>query len=172
MILPVQPYKETRAGYCGPATLKMVLAYYGVDQSEETLAQELGTTPDAGTPPEAIVRVAEHYGFKATEKQHSTFDDIAYWLNEHVPVIVDWFSSAETQDETADGHYSAVVGLDDTYIHLQDPELGRLRRFTRSDFLRVWFDFPKDSIRSSDELVLRQLIAIYRQENNPEGEIA
>lgn len=56
--------------------------------------------------------------------------------------------------------YSVVVGLDDTYIHLQDPELGHLRKFTRPDFLRVWFDFPGDSLESPNDLVLRQLIAI------------
>lgn len=159
-MLPIQPYKETKAGYCGPAALKMVLAYYGVDQPEEKLAQELGTQPGPGTSPEAIVSVAKQYGFEVVVKGNSSFDDIASWLSQEVPVIVDWFSSGVTEGETADGHYSVVVGLDDIYIHLQDPELGRLRKFTRADFLRVWFDFPGDFLQSPNDLVLRQLIAI------------
>lgn len=163
MTLPVQPYRETKAGYCGPAALKMVLSYYGFDRAEEKLAQELGTKTDLGTPPEAIVRVAKQYGFEVVATEHSTFEDIAQYLKQDVPVIVDWFSSAIVEEEAADGHYSVVVDLDDTHIYLQDPELGRLRKFTRADFLRVWFDFPGHALRSPDDVVIRQLIAIYRQ---------
>jgi len=161
MALPVQPYRETKAGYCGPAALKMVLAYYGVSQPEEKLAQELGTKPTPGTPPEALVKVAQQYGFEAQAKEHSTFGDIAQYLKQKVPVIVDWFSSGVTEEETSDGHYSVVIDLDDKYIYLQDPELGRARKFAREDFLRVWFDFPGNSIGSPQDIMLRQLIAIY-----------
>jgi predicted double-glycine peptidase len=81
-----------------------------------------------------------------------------------VPVIVNWFTRGRSDygdEETPDGHYSVVVGLDGDHIYLQDPEIGSLRIIEREDFLRVWFDFKPAYITSWDDIILRQLIAIY-----------
>ena len=61
----------------------------------------------------------------------------------------------------ADGHYSVVIGLDDEYIYLQDPEIGGERKIKRENFMKVWFDFTGYYLKP-EELVLRQLIAIYK----------
>jgi predicted double-glycine peptidase len=103
-------------------------------------------------------------GFKVEMKDKSTFEDIQFWLDKKVPVIVDWFSRGTAQDDDSDianGHYSVVVGLDDEYIYLEDPELGGMRKIKRNDFMTVWFDF-KGKYIMPDELVMRQLIAIYK----------
>lgn len=64
--LPVQPFQETLyAGMCGPASLKMVLGYYGVEKSEAELAKLCGTDPDLGTDDIGIKRAAEGLGFNA-----------------------------------------------------------------------------------------------------------
>ncbi|MCX6765192.1 MAG: hypothetical protein NT148_01485, partial [Candidatus Nealsonbacteria bacterium] len=62
---------------------------------------------------------------------------------------------------TADGHYSVVIGLDDKFIYLQDPEIGRMRKIKRYDFMRVWFDFKGDYIKPN-ELIIRQIIVIFK----------
>ncbi len=87
-------------------------------------------------------------------------------MNKEVPVIVNWFTRGRTdygEEEVSDGHYSVVVGLDDKYIYLQDPEIGKLRKLNRDDFMRVWFDFKSDHITSWSDIVLRQLIAVHRK---------
>ena len=61
----------------------------------------------------------------------------------------------------ADGHYSVVVDLDHTYIYLQDPEIGEIRKISRDDFWSVWFDFTGASINSWDEMIIRQTIIVY-----------
>ena len=43
MVLHVKPYEQSR-GHCGPASLKMELGYFGVEQSERRLAQLSGST--------------------------------------------------------------------------------------------------------------------------------
>lgn len=49
-LLPVKPFHETLfKGMCGPASLKMVFAYYGIEKSEEEIAKLAGTTDDSGT---------------------------------------------------------------------------------------------------------------------------
>ena len=55
---------------------------------------------------------------------------------------------------------TTVVGLDEEYIYLQDPEIGSMRKLEREDFMTVWFDFRGKYIKS-DELIIRQIIAVY-----------
>ena len=165
-LLPVKPFQETlHAGMCGPASLKMVLDYYGVDKTEKELAELCGTDPDLGTSDEGIKRAAESLGFKVEIHNNSTFDDIQRWLDKKVLVIVNWFTRGRidyNDSEVPDGHLSVVVGLDDENIYLQDPEIGSLRKIAKDDFMKVWFDFTGEYITSWEEMILRQIIAIYK----------
>lgn len=148
---------------CGPASLKIVLGYYGVDKSERELAMLTNTT-EIGTNAENIKHAAESLGFSVMTKNESNFFDIESWLEKKVPVIVNWFTrgrSDYSDSEVADGHYSVVAGLDAENIYLQDPEIGKLRKLKREDFMKVWFDFTGEAIKQ-DELIIRQLIAIWK----------
>ena len=114
----------------------------------------------------AIKKAAESFGFKVKIKNHSSFKDIKSWLNRGVPVIVDWFSRGSTDErytesDVAGEHYSVVVGLEEKYIYLRDPEIDKIRKITKEDFLTVWFDFRGKYIKPN-ELIIRQLIAIHR----------
>ena len=164
-LLPVKAFQETlHGGYCGPASLKMVLDYWGVDKSEEEVSRMCNRNPELGTDDTSIKKVAELYGLKAEIENNSSFDSIQSWLDRGIPIIVNWFTRGRADygnEEVPDGHYSVVVGLDDDYIYLQDPEIGGLRKLDRNDFMRVWFDFKADRIRSWGDIILRQIIAVY-----------
>ncbi len=164
-LLPVKPFQETlHQSMCGPASLKMVFDYYDYDKTEKDIAEMCGTTDELGTNAEGIQKAAQMIGLRAEIKDGSTFEDIQKWLDKKVPVIVNWFTRgrADYEDsEVADGHYSVVVGLDDEFIYLQDPEIGKLRKVEREDFMKVWFDFTGKHI-DPHELIIRQLIAIYK----------
>ena len=165
-LLPVKPFQETlHAGMCGPASLKMVLDYYGVEKTEKELAELCGTDPDLGTSDEEIKRAAEGLGFNVEIKNNSSFDDIQKWLDKKIPVIVNWFTRGRIDhddSEVSDGHLSVVVGLDEENIYLQDPEIGNLRKIARDDFMKVWFDFTGKYINLWDEMIIRQIIAVYK----------
>ena len=162
--LKLEPFQETlHAGMCGPASLKIVLDYYGVHKSEQELAELTGLVPGLGVDDEGIIKAAESLGFKTVIKNESSLSDIEEWLEKKVPVIVNWFTrgrSDYSDSEIADGHYSVVAGLDAEHIYIQDPETGGLRTLKREDFMKVWFDFSGEYIQP-DELILRQLIAVY-----------
>jgi len=163
--LNVKSFQETLyADMCGPATIKIVLGYYGIDKTEKELAKMAGFKKGLGIDDKGIKKVAEKLGFKVKIKNNSNFEDIEKWLKKDIPVIVNWFTRGRNdypESETADGHYSVAVGLDDKFIYLQDPEIGKIRKIKRNDFMRVWFDF-KGSYLKSNELIVRQIIAIYR----------
>lgn len=164
-MLNVEPFQETlNASMCGPASLKIVLKYYGFDKSEDELAKLCNVDSEIGINDKSIKRVAENLGFKVEIKNNSSFEDIKNWLDKKVPVIVDWFTRGRadyTDEDIADGHYSVVCGLDDEYIYFQDPEIGKIRKLDKEDFMSVWFDFKGKYIKP-DELIIRQIIAIYR----------
>lgn len=163
-ILNINPFQETLySGMCGPASLKIVLSYFGIDKSEEELSSLCNTDKELGITDLDIKRVSEKLGLKVQIQNNSTINDIENWLDKDIPVIVDWFTrgrSEYTDSEVADGHYSVVSGLDKKHIYLQDPEIGKIRKIKRDDFLSVWFDF-KGKYISPNELIIRQLIAVY-----------
>ncbi len=163
-MLKVKPFQETlNASMCGPASLKIVLAYYEAEKSEKELAKMAGWDRDLGIDDKGIKRAAESLGFKVKIKNNSGFKEIENWLDKEVPVIVNWFTRGRvdyTNVDVADGHYSVVCGLDDKNIYLQDPEIGGIRKLDREDFMAVWFDFAGKYIKP-DELIIRQIIAIY-----------
>lgn len=167
-LLPVKPFQETLyGGYCGPAVLKMIFEYYGIEKSEEELAEACGRDPKIGVSSDVMAEVARKYGFEAEVKNESDFSEIARWLEKKAPVIVNWFSPGRKDSpdhEMPDGHSSVVVGIDDEKIYLQDPETGGLREIKREDFLRVWFDFPGASITKPSDIILRQIIVIRPRE--------
>jgi len=165
IILNIKPFQETlNNSYCGPATLKILFGYYGINKSEKELAKISGWNKDLGINDKAIKKVAEQLGFKVKIKNNSTLKDIEDWLKKGVPVIVDWFTRGRSDypnSAVPDGHYSVVAGLDDKFIYLQDPEIGKIRKLSNEDFLTVWFDFAGKYIKPK-ELIIRQIIAIYR----------
>ncbi len=163
--LKLKSFQETSGmSYCGPASLKIVLSYYGIKRSEKELAKMAGWDKDLDVNDKGIKKAAEILGFKVKIKNGSNFGDIEKWLSKGVPVIIDWFTRGRNDyldSETADGHYSVVAGLDDKFIYLEDPEIGKTRKIKRGDFLRVWFDFKGECIKKN-ELIIRQIIAIYK----------
>jgi len=165
IMLDVKPFQETlHADMCGPATLKIVLNYYGIEKMEDELAKLTNVVSGIGIDDKAIKKAAQSLDFQVEIKDEATFADIEEWLRKGVPVIVDWFTKGRSDypsDEVADGHYSVVCGLDDIHIYLQDPEIGGIRKLDRKDFMRVWFDFRGEFIKPN-ELIIRQLIAIHK----------
>ena len=165
ILLDVKHFQETlHADMCGPASLKIVLDFYGMNKSEQEVAKLTGLTPSLGVSDKSIKITAEKLGFKVKIKNNSNFKDIEKWLNKGVPAIVNWFSRGRcdyTDSDISDGHYSVVAGLDDEFIYLQDPEIGGIRKLDREKFMIVWFDFVGKRINPNN-LIIRQIIAIYK----------
>jgi len=165
IMLKIKPFQEKlNCSYCGPATLKILLNYYGIEKSERELANMSGWDKDLGIDDKGIRRAAESLGLKVEIKNNSNYKDIQKWLDKGIPVIINWFTRGRNdypESETADGHYSVVAGLDNRFIYLQDPEIGRMRKIKRYDFMRVWFDFKGDYIKPN-ELIIRQIIVIHK----------
>jgi ABC-type bacteriocin/lantibiotic exporter with double-glycine peptidase domain len=137
-------------GYCGPASFKMILDYYGVNYSQEKLAKLTKTTPNEGCAEEDIVRVAKKLGFKAYIKQNSSIKEIKKLISKGIPVIVDWFSPEQA------GHYSVIVGFNKNKILLADPHFGKIVKRDISWFEERWFDLPFTYLTKREIIVIRR----------------
>ncbi len=76
-MLEVKPFQETlNAGMCGPASLKIVLDYYGVNKSERELAAMCKVDNELGVDDKTIKKVAEKLDFQVEIKNESSFTEI------------------------------------------------------------------------------------------------
>jgi predicted double-glycine peptidase len=145
------PDVRQSTGYtCGASALQAVLAYWGTEEREDRLAARLRSTPEAGTHPLDIVRVAREFGLSADLREGLELSDLEAALAAGTTVIVDlqaWRDRAdlpwtETWD---DGHYMVLLGMDGENLYFEDPSLlGSRGTIPRSEFVDRWHDYEGD----------------------------
>ena len=80
------PHKPQQGdGYCLPACVQMVLAYFGVTRSQEVIGKTLGLNPPFGTRHSNIQKLASSTLLVTYEA--GDLPDIRNWLDQDVPVI-------------------------------------------------------------------------------------
>ena len=146
--------KQTRQATeysCGASSLQAILSYWGRDVDEAELMGLLGTTPEEGTYPEAIVRVAQSLGFQAELKSGLTLEEVRQATDRGEPVMMlgqVWLTGkpgdhALTDDALADewdsGHWFIALAVDDEYVYFEDPYVRMGKGFVpRSQFEERW----------------------------------
>jgi len=153
-ILKVPHYLQTDDSTCGPASLRMVFAFYGKVFSEEDIKEICNHTYELGCKSEDMVCAAEALGFKVYLKNNSTIDEVIRLIDANVPVIVDWFCG-----DPPEGHSSVVIGYNDNNLFILDPYLEEMRIVSKYDFRRCWFDFYETPI-TPENLYVGQIIVV------------
>ena len=148
--LPVPLIAQSTSYSCGAAALMSTLLYWntGYDSDESALFPLLGTTPERGTPPDAIARVADSFGLHASLSENLTEDDLRLALERGETVIMDlqaWRAEGSTTPWAAnweDGHYVVLVGLDRAYAYVMDPSaFGAYAYVPLSELPDRWHDY-------------------------------
>ena len=122
--LKIIPHEQSRAGFCGPAALRTLIAYFGVLKSEKFLADLCGATISKGTRPERLVKAVQRLGFKVKNAENGSWKGLNDYINrKSLPVLVDWFM-------VNDGHYSVACGLNKKMIWLADPSIGKVSQMS------------------------------------------
>ena len=101
---------------CAPAALSMVLSYYGIWKSQETLADELrpyhnrrGINDDKSTPPQELAEKSQEYGLVAYYRPNGTIELIKRFIANSLPVIVR--TRLDVEHDYA--HYRVIKGYND-----------------------------------------------------------
>ena len=144
-------------GFCGPASLRMILDYWGITVSQEKIAKLSSASKKSGTSLKGMIEAAKYFGFQVFLKDNGTIEDLRYFVGRGIPVIVNWFCKD-------DGHYSVVIHLNKRNIVLADPDSAPEniveRRMTIKKFFRVWFDFPGDFIKEKRNIIIRRMLVL------------
>lgn len=156
----IKTYAQESSSTCGPAALRILLAYFGIEMGEKVLARLCKTTKK-GTKPEMLEYALQKLGFKTKSgnggKAKDAWKILDYWVNKrNLPVLVDWFSPL---GNAWSGHYAVVVALTKDKIMLADPEFGeekeRIYEIAWPNFLIVWFDWKGDYVEDPKDIILR-----------------
>jgi len=126
-----------------------VLSYWNIDKPEGELIGLLGSRETSGTEPEPIAKVAKALGLKAAIRENLTLKDLTDSLDRGVPVIVAiqaWLEALPKdfnwKDNWEDGHYVAVIGVDEKNVYVEDPVLlGTRGVIPVQEFLDRWHDY-------------------------------
>lgn len=123
-------------GYCGPASLKILLSYFGKNFEEEELARLALATHEIGTDHEGMIQAIKEIGGYVFVKEDGTLKELEYFVKkEKLPVIIGWF------DKDGD-HYSVVVNVTDKNVIIVDPAADEPERWLDKEMLpNIWFDF-------------------------------
>jgi predicted double-glycine peptidase len=95
--------------YCGPATLAMVLRYYGLDVTQEEIGKIIYDRSSGATNGADMLLYSRERGF-AAYSWNSSIDDVKKKLAAGFPVIV----LQQNSREDISGHYRILTGYDDS----------------------------------------------------------
>lgn len=150
--LDVPYFKQDTLYTCGPTSLQMVFAHFGIKESEEKLAEEVESNADVGTQHREMIEAVTRRGLHAYVNDNALIDEISHLVNDHeVPVIVRYLETDKDED-----HYAVVVGVSSDEIVLNDPWHGARVHFTHRAFEARW---TCDALGTCD----RWLLAVSRE---------
>lgn len=132
-LLAVPYFKQDTVYTCGPASLKMAFAHFGVEVSEDELVPLLGTNDAFGTEREKMSDVVKSFGLIPFERTDATIDDVRRLVSRGVPVILRFL---EEQDNT--DHYGVAIGIGEEEIVLHDPWVGANISYELGRFVIRW----------------------------------
>ena len=150
MIVPF--FKQKSDHTCGPASLRMVFAYYGKPVSEEEIAKKAGSNPRAGTTYSNMLKAARQKGFKCFSGKNQAFRKLKSFISKSCPVIVHYIDPIENEQA---GHYAVVVKCEKNFVVLNDPWNGKGFMIRKDDFLKRWHANQRSRESNRWMLVLR-----------------
>lgn len=98
---------------CGPATMTMLLSYWGCDQTQQDAAPVLKPdSDDKNVSPGEMVAYARDQGYEAIARVNGDIDRLKALLRGGFPVVVETWYVRDASDQL--GHYRLITGYDDT----------------------------------------------------------
>lgn len=125
-------YIKQQPNYCGPASLSMLMSYYGYYVDQETLGSDI--VGDSGVSSFDLIAKAKEYMFNGGVIECS-LSGVLSILAEGKPVIARISNNAGTG-----GHFVVLTGYDKVanLIYLNDPDQPYRRYASIEEFERLW----------------------------------
>jgi len=138
---------QQNKGYCGPASVKMVLDSYGITKTQREIGEFLGATKEDGCDIPSNLKVFNKLGLWAKYQKDSSLEEVEKFIEHGIHPILYW------NRRNLGGHYSVFAGIDKERVYVADPgNTKRIISFTRERFLERWVD-PQNS-RDKREIIV------------------
>lgn len=121
-----------KKGHCGPTSLVMMFSHYGLEITQEAIAEAAGvqeTISEDGSRIDQLNQAVERLapGYVLLAKYNASLEDLETLVEEHnLPTGVEWQGMFVDEDGKyfEEGHYSVVVGVDRgaDEVAIVDPE--------------------------------------------------
>lgn len=128
---------------CGPASVAMVLNYYGVNKKKDELKDDLRWHPEKGIPYQNMLRFPfEQYGFKVDFVKKGSIEQLIEQISQNRPVIVRQWLNSDAKFKGDMGHWRVVIGFnhEKEKIYMRDPAI-TMKGFSSlsyREFLELW----------------------------------
>lgn len=135
--LPIPHRLQLADGYCLPACVQMVLAYWGIERNQAELARQLQMVPGAGTPGNRVGLLASDtldvfYG-------QGEVSDLQAALHRGIPPIVLVHTGELPYWDVAMAHAVVLLAMDETEVVINDPGITQAElRVSLGDFQLAW----------------------------------
>ena len=148
--VPVQPRVALRGfkheyqlwNNCGPATLAMMLGYFGRADTQAEIAASTKPNPDdRNVTPDELVAYATRAGLRARVRVNGMTDELKMFLSNEIPVIVE--TELVTQPQGWMGHYRLLIGYDATQFNTLDSYQGANVKISEADLDAAWRAFNR-----------------------------
>lgn len=136
-VLSVPHVLQLDDGYCLPACVQMVLAYWGIKSDQHSLGRQLQIIHGAGVPAPRLLWLA---GDKLDVTYRSgTMTDLENALRQDVPPIIPLHTSQLPYWDKGFAHAVVVTGIDAETIFVHDPAKAQPAiAVSQGDFLLAW----------------------------------
>jgi ABC-type bacteriocin/lantibiotic exporter with double-glycine peptidase domain len=121
-------------GWCGPATIKMVLSACGIKKSLRSIARDV-YVPWYGTPSALLIAYLSKYFSLVNYRTGATISDISRHLTMgHILIVNFW--------DNGDGHYAIISEYKDGYLTIVDSsrERGWTWALSAKELKNIWYD--------------------------------
>ena len=135
--LPVPHRIQQADGYCLPACVEMVLAYWGIERNQQDLARQMGTIPDFGTPGSRVLQLSSrqiqvHYS-------QGDMESIRNALTNDIPPIALVWTGELPYWQSGTTHAVVITGIEGDFLLLNDPVYEQANiRVSVGDFYLAW----------------------------------
>ena len=113
----------------------MIANYFGIKISQKAVEELCGSWKEEGMGNQDLIRVLEKLGFNVQASHDSTWDKLVAQNTSSQVVIVSWMLRGYIS------HFSVVDKINDKYIWFAEPESGKLMKFEKIIFMRLWYDY-------------------------------
>ena len=142
---------------CMEASISAALQALEKPYTEEDVHRILGAEPLRGASWEQALSCCQYFGLRGTLVVPSTIAQLKAWTDAGIPVIIAW-----TPRDRPWAHASVVYNVDDTHVHVMDPNLPDPNQtsivLTHEEFYSKWFEKFSDTV-----IVRRPAMAVERE---------